>query len=962
MSIKPSLNITFARRHIGPNPSEIQQMLDVLHANTLDEFIASVIPPQIRTKQSLSLDPPLSERETIRTLHSIASKNQVFRSLIGMGYYDTITPTVIQRNVLENSGWYTQYTPYQAEIAQGRLEALLNFQTMVIDLTGLPVANASLLDEATAAAEAMTMFYGIKGRPQNGIFFVSDDCFPQTIGVMKTRAKPLNIRVVVGDYKTFEFSENVFGALLQYPASDGAIYDYRSFIERAHSSNSLVAIAADLLSLTLLIPPGELAADAAVGNTQRFGVPLGYGGPHAAYFATKDEFKRHIPGRIIGVSVDSRGKRALRMALQTREQHIRREKATSNICTAQVLLAIMASMYAVYHGPQVLKEIAERIHNLAKILARGLEQLGYTIRHTDFFDTLHFNIGKQSRSTIQKVLKERKLNVRWFDDGTCGVSIDECSNEKEVELLLEAFGGGRKRKVSLRYIGKDIQWGYQGHLRRTSQYLLHPVFNKYHSETEMMRYIKSLEEKDLSLTMSMIPLGSCTMKLNAATELFPVTWQEFNSLHPFIPQDQAKGYTELFKQLESMLCAITGFSAVSLQPNSGAQGEYTGLLVIQAYHESRGEKQRDVCLIPSSAHGTNPASAVMAGMNVVVVRAKDDGTIDIADLRAKALQYQDRLGALMVTYPSTHGVFEEEIKDICGIIHQNGGLVYMDGANLNAQVGLCRPAELGADICHLNLHKTFCIPHGGGGPGMGPIAVTKELASFLPSHPVIKIAGRKSIGPVSAAPWGSPSILPVSWAYIMMMGGEGLTEATKIAILNANYMASRLEKYYPILYTGLHRRVAHEFIIDCRQFKNSAGIEAEDIAKRLMDYGFHAPTVSFPVPGTLMIEPTESESKDELDRFCDALIYIRSEIEEIEKGEVDREMNVLKNAPHPAEMVVSDSWNLPYSREKAAYPAPWTRMRKFWVKVGRVNSAYGDRNLVCACPPTEEYAFNSERV
>jgi glycine dehydrogenase len=955
MSIDFSESRSFIRRHIGPDAHEIELMLHEVGAASLDEFIKSVVPQALRLQQPLKLNQSRSEFDTLRELKAIASQNHLYRSLIGMGYSDTIVPSVIQRNILENPGWYTQYTPYQAEIAQGRLEALLNFQTMVIDLAGLPIANASLLDEATAAAEAMTMFYGIKGRPAGGTFFVSDECHPQTMAVVQTRAKPLGIHVVVGNYNTFEFSENVFGALLQYPSSDGAVHDYRSFCSKAHGIGALVVVAADLLSLTLLVPPGEFGADAAVGNTQRFGVPLGFGGPHAAFFATKDEYKRHVPGRIIGVSVDSRGQRALRMALQTREQHIRREKATSNICTAQVLLAIISSMYAVYHGPDGLKAIAERIHNLTKILASGLKELGHNIRNEHFFDTLHIDCDREKMHYLESTLHSRNINVRWFDDHSFSISLDEVSNQQEIETLLEVLSHNKMKSVAFDELAAKETSGYHGTMKRASLYMTHPVFNRHRSETEMLRYIKSLEEKDLSLAVSMIPLGSCTMKLNATTELLPVTWAEFSSMHPFAPMEQTQGYRELFAQLESMLMDITGFSAVSLQPNSGAQGEYTGLLVIRAYHESRGEGHRNVCLIPSSAHGTNPASAVMAGMEVVVVRAKEDGSIDIQDLEEKAKLHKSNLAALMVTYPSTHGVFEEGIKEICRIVHANGGQVYMDGANMNAQVGLCRPAELGADVCHINLHKTFCIPHGGGGPGMGPIGVAGHLAPLLPSHPVVQLDGKHSTGSVAAAPWGSAGILPISWAYIVMMGAEGLTDATKIAILNANYMMSRLEKYYPIVYKGINDRCAHEFLLDLRAFKQSAGIEVEDVAKRLMDYGFHAPTTSFPVVGTLMIEPTESETKEELDRFCEAMIAIREEIAEIERGSADRENNVLKNAPHTADMVVSDSWNFSYSREKAAYPAPWLRQRKFWPPVGRINSVYGDRNLICACPPIEAY-------
>ncbi len=956
MSIDLShLNDPFVLRHIGPRPSQTEDMLQTLGAGTMEAFIDQVVPAAIRTDRSLELPGARAEWQVISELERIASMNQVFRSLIGAGYHDTVTPPVIQRNILENPGWYTQYTPYQAEIAQGRLEALLNFQTMVTDLTGLEVANASLLDEATAAAEAMTMIYAIKGHPHGGVFFVSDGCHPQVHAVMQTRAKYLGITILAGDHRTVEISEDMVGAILQYPATDGAIHDYRTFIQRAHAVGLLVAVAADLLSLTLLTPPGELGADVAVGSSQRFGVPLGYGGPHAAYFATRDAHKRFIPGRIIGVSIDSQGKRALRMALQTREQHIRREKATSNICTAQVLLAVIAGMYAVYHGPHGLRRIAETIHNLTKILARGLEHLGHTVIHKEFFDTLRIRPAEGTRTLILAAAQEKKYNLRGYADGTLGISLDELSTVEEVENLLLLFARVRQGVPSIADLARNEEHGYHQILARASGYLQHPVFNTYHSETEMLRYIRMLESKDLSLTSSMIPLGSCTMKLNATAEMLPISWPAFSKLHPFAPQEQAAGYHFLFRQLEEWLKEITGLSGISMQPNSGAQGEYTGLLVIRAYHEDRGESHRNVCLIPSSAHGTNPASAVMAGMEVVVVRCDEKGNIDISDVRAKAEEYHDRLGALMVTYPSTHGVFEEGIKEICLIIHEHGGQVYMDGANMNAQVGLCRPGELGADVVHLNLHKTFCIPHGGGGPGMGPIAVARHISPFLPCHPLARTGGAKGIGAISAAPWGSPSILPVSWAYIALMGGDGLTLATKHAILNANYMARRLEGAYPILYKGARGRVAHEFILDLRNLKATSGVEAEDIAKRLMDYGFHAPTVSFPVAGTIMIEPTESESKEELDRFCDALISIRKEIAEIEEGKADRKNNVLKNSPHTSAMVTSDVWSAPYTRQQAAFPAPWTRERKFWPSVGRVNNAYGDRHLICTCPPIEAY-------
>jgi glycine dehydrogenase len=800
----------------------------------------------------------------------------------------------------------------------------------------------------------MTMFFGIKGRPADGVFFVSNDCHPQTIALIQTRAKPLGITVAIGDHRT-ELPRAAFGALIQYPATDGAVCDYSSFCQRAHAAGALVVVAADLLSLTLLTPPGEFGADAAIGSSQRFGVPLGYGGPHAAYFATKEEHKRHMAGRIIGVSLDSRGKNALRMALQTREQHIRREKATSNICTAQVLLAVMAGMYAVYHGPEGLRAIAERIHTLARTLGEGLNRIGYILRHDQYFDTLRVACDTQQKAYLQSTLLSEGINLRWFEDNSAGISLDELSTLDEVERILVLFAHNKPKQCYAREIARELPAGYHGAMKRTSLYLTHPVFHAHRSETEMLRYIRSLEEKDLSLTLSMIPLGSCTMKLNGTTELLPVTWKEFNSLHPFAPREQAEGYQELFVQLEASLREITGFAGISLQPNSGAQGEYTGLLVIRAYQESRGQGDRNICLIPSSAHGTNPASAVMAGLEVVIVNSNSDGTISIDDLSLKASQYKDSLAALMVTYPSTHGVFEEGIKEICRIIHQYGGQVYMDGANMNAQVGLCRPAELGADVCHLNLHKTFCIPHGGGGPGVGPIGVAKHLLSFLPNHPVVAVDGIPGIGPVSAAPWGSAGILMISWSYIALMGAEGLTQATRIAILNANYMAKRLEKFFPIVYQGVNGRVAHEFIIDLRPIKASAGIEVEDVAKRLMDYGFHAPTTSFPVPGTLMIEPTESESKEELDRYCEALIAIREEARDIERGRMPRENNVLKNAPHTADMVAADVWSYPYSRQQAAYPTSWTRQRKFWPPVGRVNNVYGDRNLVCSCPPVESY-------
>ena len=959
MSIDLSRHDTFSKRHIGPSELDVQQMLEVIGAKSLDEFIDNVIPASIRSTTPLQLDPPLTEQEALAKLRHIASKNKIYRSLIGMGYADTYIPNVILRNILENPGWYTQYTPYQAEISQGRLEALLNFQTMIIDLTGMEISNASLLDEATACAEAMAMCYALKGRPAEGVFFVSDECHPQNIQLIRTRAKPLGITVVVGKYDQCEFSEKIFGAIIQYPASDGVIHDYRSFCERAHTSGAHVVVATDLLALTLLTPPGEFGADIAIGSAQRFGVPLGFGGPHAAFLATKEEFKRLMPGRIIGVSVDSTGKPALRMALQTREQHIRREKATSNICTAQVLLAVMAGMYAVYHGPEGLTAIAKRIHNLTNILASGLRQLGYKVLHDEYFDTLHIEGDISQRQFIEPALHSKMINIRWYEDSSFGITLDETSELREVNTVLEVLAHDRNRNFSVDEFVSSGREGYTGARKRTTKFLTHPVFNSHHSETEMLRYITYLEERDLSLTMSMIPLGSCTMKLNATAELIPVTWSEFGRIHPFVPIDQAEGYHELFSELESMLKTITGFSAVSLQPNAGAQGEYAGLLVIKAYHEKRGHAFRNVCLIPTSAHGTNPASAVMGGMEVVLVQCDSDGNIDLADLETKASQHERNLAAVMVTYPSTHGVFEEGIKKLCAIVHKYGGLVYMDGANLNAQVGLSKPAEIGADVCHINLHKTFCIPHGGGGPGMGPIAVAAHLAPYLPTHPVIPMGGNEGIGAVSAAPWGSASILVISWMYIKMMGASGLTYATKIAILNANYMAARLSNHFPILYTGEQGFVAHEFILDMRSLKTLTGVDVEDVTKRLMDYGFHAPTASFPVHETLMLEPTESEPKAELDRYCDALIAIKAEIGEVQSGISDKADNVLKNAPHTADVTMSDGWKHPYSRARAAYPAPWTRHRKFWPPVGRINSVFGDRNLICSCPPIEDYAKES---
>ncbi|WP_442946984.1 aminomethyl-transferring glycine dehydrogenase [Nostoc sp. UHCC 0870] len=944
----------FIQRHIGVNSQDIQQMLDVLGLSSLDDLIDKTVPTAIRLNQPLQLPAAQTEYAALAKLKQIAAKNQVFRSYIGMGYYNCITPPVIGRNILENPGWYTAYTPYQPEIAQGRLEALLNFQTMIIDLTGLEIANASLLDEATAAAEAMSMSYGVCKNKAHA-YFVSRDCHPQTIDVLQTRAKPLGIEIIIGDHQTFDFAQPIFGAVLQYPASDGTIYDYRAFIEKAHAQGALVTVAADPLSLTLLTPPGEFGADIAVGSTQRFGVPLGFGGPHAAYFATKEEYKRQVPGRIVGVSKDVHGKIALRLALQTREQHIRREKATSNICTAQVLLAVIASMYAVYHGSEGLKNIAENIHQLTAILAAGLKRLGYKISSENFFDTLRVELGTQNLEAILASCQARNINLRVFDNTAVGISLDETTTLEEVIELWQIFA----LNDELPFTAAELTFASHLPLPRTSSYLTHPVFNRYHSETELLRYLHKLETKDLSLTTSMIPLGSCTMKLNATAEMIPVTWAEFGNIHPFAPPYQTRGYQILFQQLEAWLGEITGFAGISLQPNAGSQGEYAGLLVIRQYHESRGEAHRNVCLIPNSAHGTNPASAVMCGMKVVAVACDANGNIDVEDLKAKAAKHSHELAALMVTYPSTHGVFEEAIQEICAVVHSHGGQVYMDGANMNAQVGICRPGDIGADVCHLNLHKTFCIPHGGGGPGMGPIGVASHLVPFLPGHPVLgtgkNAMSNSQLGAVAAAPWGSASILVISWMYIVMMGAAGLTEATKVAILNANYIAKRLETYYPVLYKGQNGLVAHECILDLRALKKSANIEIDDIAKRLMDYGFHAPTVSWPVAGTIMVEPTESESKAELDRFCDALITIRQEIAEIESGKMDAEDNLLKNAPHTAASLIAGEWTHSYSREQAAYPAPWTREHKFWPNVGRINAAFGDRNFVCSCLPMDAY-------
>jgi glycine dehydrogenase len=946
----------FVNRHIGPNEDDVKEMLQAIGVSSLDELINETVPENIRLKEELKLDPPIDEYRMIQLLGELAKKNRIMKSYIGMGYYGTVTPSVIMRNILENPGWYTQYTPYQAEISQGRLEALMNYQTAVADLTGFPVANASLLDEGTAAAEAMAMFYASR-KPEkrnSNKFFVSKECFPQTIDVLKTRAEPHNIHLVIGDHTKIELTDDFFGILVQYPSETGEIYDYTELFRKAHEKNIFTATAADIMSLAILKPPGEFGADAAVGNTQRFGVPMGYGGPHAAYFACKDEFKRLLPGRIIGISIDSHGNRAFRMALQTREQHIRREKATSNICTAQVLLAIMAGMYAVYHGPNGIKTIAEKIHSLACTLDKGLKDAGYKQLNTFYFDTLKIDMGtnaKEKINSLRKKFEESRINLRYIDDRYIGISVDEAANLNDIRTIISIFAKEAGKNVKLpEYDSVTLDVNIPASLRRTSKYLQHSVFNRYHCETEMMRYIHRLEMKDLSLNASMIPLGSCTMKLNAATEMMPITWPEFGFIHPFAPLEQAKGYHEIFEGLEKDLVTMTGLHAVSLQPNAGAQGEFTGLMVIREYHKSRGDSKRDVVLIPQSAHGTNPASAIMAGMKVVVVKVRENGDIDLDDLKLNAEKYKDNLAALMVTYPSTSGVFEEDIKDMCEVIHDNGGQVYMDGANLNALIGLSSPAVIGADVCHINLHKTFSIPHGGGGPGMGPIAVAKHLAPFLPGHPVVKVGGEKHIHAVSSAPWGSASILAISYAYIKMMGAEGLTYASKISILNANYIKERLKGYYPVLFTGKRGWNAHEFMFDMRDFKRTANLEADDIAKRLVDYGFHAPTVAFPVHGTFMVEPTESESKYELDRFVNAMKQIRNEIKDIEDGKADKSDNVLRNSPHTAMHIASDGWKHSYTREKAVYPIEQVKEHKFWPSVGRIDNAYGDRNFVCTWP------------
>jgi glycine dehydrogenase len=946
---------TFERRHTGSPDADVAAMLQTVGQPSVDALADAAVPAGIRLPRPLNLPAAIGESAALAELRSLAGLNQVYRSFIGLGYHDCATPGVIQRSILENPGWYTAYTPYQAEISQGRLEALLNFQTLVTDLTGLQIANASMLDEGTAAAEAMMLAHRVKLGDSHdaSVFFVSDKCHPQTIDIVKTRAKPLNVAVIVGDHRAYEFAGRVFGVLVQYPDTTGSIHDFAAFFEKAHAAGALCVVATDLLALTLLRAPGEFGADVAVGSAQRFGVPMGFGGPHAGFLATKDEFKRQMPGRLVGVSKDAQGNPAMRLALGTREQHIRRDKATSNICTAQVLLAVMASMYAVYHGPEGLKRIAARTRRLTTLLAAALKAAGATVNAEPVFDTL--TVGNVAATRVHAAAAAKKMNLRVVDDYTVGLSLDEVTTVEEVQTLLACFS----ESATLDLPGTQTPEP-RPHFERSSKFLTAKVFNSYHTEHEMLRYIKRLEQKDLSLVHSMISLGSCTMKLNATSEMFPVTWAEFGKLHPFAPAAQTRGYARLFSDLEAWLAEITGFAAVSLQPNAGSQGEYAGLLVIRAYHESRGEGHRNICLIPTSAHGTNPASAAMCNFRVVPVACDASGNIDVADLKAKAAEHAKNLAALMVTYPSTHGVFEAPIREICDVIHAHGGQVYMDGANMNAQVGLTSPGHIGADVCHLNLHKTFCIPHGGGGPGMGPIGVAAHLAKFLPGHAVVapqsKIENPKSkIGAVSAAPYGSASILVISWMYIRMMGPDGLTRATKFALLNANYVAKRLENFFPVLYKGASGLVAHECILEFRPWKKH-GLEVEDVAKRLMDYGYHAPTMSFPVPGTLMIEPTESETKTELDRFCDALVSIHGEMAAVASGESDKLNNPLKHAPHTAAVVCATEWPHPYSRETAAFPDKWTRASKFWPAVGRVDNVYGDRNLVCSCVGMEAYA------
>ena len=946
----------FVDRHNGPRAKDVTAMLEKIGASSVDELIAQTVPAAIRLKKPLNLPSGMSEYQYHKHLRGVAAKNKVFKTYIGLGYYNTIVPAVVQRNILENPGWYTAYTPYQAEISQGRLEALLNFQTMIMDLTGMEIANASLLDEATAAAEAMAMLFNSRSREAiesgSNKFFVSDECFPQTIDLLKTRSAPMGIELVIGNFKTSTLNSGIFGALLQYPGADGKVHDYADFVTRAKANGTTIAVAADVLSLVLLTPPGEWGADVVIGSTQRFGIPMGYGGPHAAYFACRETYKRSMPGRIIGVSVDAQGSPALRMALQTREQHIRRDKATSNICTAQALLAIMAGMYAVYHGPEGLKGIAQQVHLSAIALAAELKKLGYALDEGVYFDTLKISVTDNAK--IRKLAEAAQINFR-YTDGAITISVDQTTDADDLNAIIAVFAQA-VGKVATQVNQAQIFAQKSPIKMRSSPILQHPVFNTYHSESEMMRYIKRLENKDLSLTHSMISLGSCTMKLNAASELIPITWPEFANIHPFVPINQAAGFQEVIENLDKSLSEITGFAKMSFQPNSGAQGEYTGLLVIQAYHQSRGDAHRNIALIPTSAHGTNPASAAMCGLKIVLVKCDKQGNIDVADLREKAQQHKDDLACLMVTYPSTHGVYEESISEIIGIIHANGGQVYMDGANMNAQVGLTSPGNIGADVCHLNLHKTFAIPHGGGGPGMGPIGVAKHLVPFLPGHSVVKTGGDQGIHAVSAAPYGSALILLISYGYIKMLGGEGVTEATRIAILNANYIKESLKDHYPTLYSGKNGRCAHEMILACAEFKRDAGVEVGDIAKRLMDYGYHAPTVSFPVADTLMVEPTESESKEELDRFCAAMISIRKEIDAIISGKADREDNVLKNSPHTARVVVADDWQHSYSREQAAFPLKWVRDNKFWPSVARIDNVRGDKHLICSCPPIESYA------
>jgi glycine dehydrogenase len=957
MKLNVDFKEQFEHRHIAPNEQDTQAMLKKIGVNSIDELIEQTVPANIRLKAPMNLPAAKSEFEYLNDLRVTASKNKVFKSYIGQGYYGVIVPGVIQRNILENPGWYTQYTPYQAEIAQGRLQALLNFQTMVLDLTGMQIANASLLDEGTAAAEAMFMQYSLRKNTEAKSYFISEEVFPQTIDILKTRAQPYGIKLIIGNHQNVALTEDMFGALVQYPAGKGEVYNYKAFADDAHKKDIKLTVAADLMSLALLTPPGEWGADIVVGTTQRFGIPMGFGGPHAAFFATKEEYKRSMPGRIIGVTMDAHENYALRMALQTREQHIRRDKATSNICTAQALLAIMAGMYATYHGPKGIKSIADRIHGFAILLSKSLAEFSYEQLNTVYFDTIRFNVGDLVNPIHSEALNN-ELNLN-YDGETITIAIDETTRLHDIEVLIKVFGKVKAKSVNdidLDALKADLESVIPAELVRESAYLTHPVFNKHHSEHEMLRYIKSLEAKDLSLCHSMIALGSCTMKLNATTEMVPVTWPEFGNLHPFAPSDQTGGYMQIMSELNTWLSEITGFATMSLQPNAGAQGEYTGLMVIRAYHQDRGDFHRNIALIPSSAHGTNPASATMAGMKVIVTKCDEKGNIDVADLKAKAEEHSANLSCLMVTYPSTHGVFEESIIEICDLIHQHGGQVYMDGANMNAQVGVTSPANIGADVCHLNLHKTFCIPHGGGGPGMGPIGVGAHLAPYLPGHSVVDMGTEKSISAVSAAPWGSASILLISHAYIAMMGEKGLTNATKYAILNANYIKERLEGHYSVLYAGANGRCAHEMILDCRSFKNF-GIEVTDIAKRLMDYGFHAPTVSFPVAGTVMVEPTESEPKHELDRFCDALIAIRNEISDVESGLLDKINNPLKNAPHTAAVITGNEWDKPYTRQKAAFPLPYVAANKFWPSVGRVNDTHGDRTLICTCPPIEEYEF-----